>query len=108
MARLTFDAIAIQSVIGAGESVTILEAAQRAFCPDQTGISQVALLRARRACHVLRERGLLDVNEKGVSLRSADLNGAAALQLSAVITRTILAAHESDGDEPEESDTGAG
>jgi hypothetical protein len=108
MARLTFDAIAIQSVIGAGESLSLLEAAQRAFCPDQTSVSQVAVMRTRRACQVLKERGLVELDEQaGLRLRSVDTSGASALQLSAIITRTIFAAHESD-DVLEEDETNSG
>lgn len=99
MARMTRDALLVQSVLAPCEALPLHTVALRAFCTDGDGKpSPVALLRARRACQVLKEREVVDVIEGmgGLIVRSKDTTGNAASQLQAVMARVI---HERELDE---------
>lgn len=92
MAKLTFDAVAIQSVLPPGEPTDVQVLARLAFCPESDAASAVSLMRARRACNILKARGLVHIVDEGAALlvRSVDTSGGGALQLAAVLSRTIL------------------
>jgi hypothetical protein len=92
--RLTFDAVAIQAAIAPNESLPLHTVALRAFCSDKDVPDKIAVLRARRACQVLKERGLVEIREgyngAGWIVRSLAPEGQAAVQLQAIMARTII------------------
>jgi hypothetical protein len=93
MPRLTFDAISIQAVIGPNEHLPMHTIAMRAFCPEAEKADRVSLLRARRGCQILAERGIVTIAEgigDGCVVSSAFVDGYAAPQLQAVMARAII------------------
>jgi len=93
MPRLTYDAVAIQSVIGPNEAVPLRTLALRAFCPDEDNPTQVHILRAKRAAQILKERGTVTIHEgygEGFVVRAVQVEGNAAVQLQALMARCIF------------------
>lgn len=112
MPRLTFDATAIQSILPPGEELTIAELARRAFSPEASAATNLALMRAKRGVQVLDERGLvvIETREEVMLVRSSAQAGNASSQLQALLTRTIISTGPSADatDEDSEADPGPG
>lgn len=87
MARLTFDAVIVQSVIGVGEKLQLAVLAVRAFGSE----SPVAVLRTQRAAAVLSSWDFVEIEPpvRAREVRSNENPQAPGIQLWACITRMI-------------------